>query len=224
MLSRLAFAAVALLLAMPVAAQVGQSWYPIKAEDGSPVANHRVPVELESQLDGLAGTAVVGNPRGDVTLVEFYDLNCPYCRKAADELHSLVAADDELKLVLVPLPILSRASVEAGRVELAAMTMLDAKTFFAFHQKLFASRGVVNGARALATAKSFGLDPKAVVQKANEPAITQQMIAHVRLADAMGLAATPSYVVKGVAIVGHPGKAALEGVIRSIRRCDKVAC
>src|SRR3569832_2724623 len=71
--------AVAVLLAAPAAALADEGYYPIKADDGEPIANHRVPVEIESQVEQAPGIVVVGNPRGDVTLIEFYDVNCPFC-------------------------------------------------------------------------------------------------------------------------------------------------
>lgn len=221
-----ALAAVALLLLglTPASAQRVGAWYPIKAADGTIIANHRVPVELESQIEGLAGTVVVGNPKGDVTLVEFYDLNCPYCRAAAADVRALVAADNELRLILVPLPILGRPSVEAGRVELAVATMLDPPKFYEFHGKLYAGRGTIDGQRALGVAHEFGLDIKAVIDKANDTAITRQMVDHVRLADAMALQATPAYVIKGVAVLGHPGRQTLADLIAAVRKCEKVFC
>ncbi|MGA8158195.1 MAG: thioredoxin domain-containing protein, partial [Rhodoplanes sp.] len=114
-----ATAAIALLSPAGAPAQNENSWYPLKADDGSNVVNYRVPVELESRIEALPGVVIVGNPRGDVTLVEFYDLNCPFCRKAARDIASLVKSDDELKLVLVPFPVLGVPSIQAGRVELA---------------------------------------------------------------------------------------------------------
>jgi len=210
-------------LAGPARAQGADSWYAITAEDGSPVANHRVPVELESQIETLPGIVVVGNPRGDVTIVEFYDLNCPYCRKAAADIAELVKADKELRLVLVPLPVLGIPSIAASRVELA-VAALAAPRFYDFHRRIYAGRGVVDANRALAVARELGLPADRVIAAANADGVTEAMKSHVRLADAMGLAATPSFVIKGVAIVGHPGRAALAGIIRAIRSCDKVVC
>jgi protein-disulfide isomerase len=212
------------LIATIQAAQAQQAWYPIIGQDGTPVANHRVPVELESQIASLPGKVVVGNPHGDVTLVEFYDLNCPYCRAAAADLDDLLHHDHELKLILVPFPVLSVASIAAGRVELAVAGMIDAKRFYQYHQRLYAGRGVVDGARALAEARGFVFDLKQLVAAANADIIAATMTMHVRLGDALGLAATPSFVIKGVAIVGYPGKAALANIIKSVRRCDKVVC
>jgi len=210
-------------LAGPARAQSDLSLYAITGENGTAVANHGVPIELESQIETLPGIVVVGNPRGDVTIVEFYDLNCPYCRKAAGDVAELLKADKELRVVLVPLPVLGIPSIAASRVELAVAALAKPR-FYEFHRKVYAGRGVVDGNRALAVARELGLSPEQVIAAANDDAITEAMKSHVRLADAMGLAATPSFVIKGVAIVGHPGRAALAGIIRAIRACDRIVC
>ena len=94
------FLLTALILAAPLA-HADQGWYPLHADDGAVIANYRVPVELESQIEKLPGVTVLGNPHGVVTLNEFYDLNCPYCRKAAGEIDKLLRSVPELRLVLV---------------------------------------------------------------------------------------------------------------------------
>jgi protein-disulfide isomerase len=149
-------AAMALLSAASVRAQNESSWYALKADDGSDVVNYRVPVELESQIEELPGIVIAGNPHGDVTLVEFYDLNCPFCRKAAPEIAALVKSDDELKLVLVPFRVLGVPSIQAGRVELALARLATPQQFYEFHHRIYAGRGVVDAARALAVAKEMG--------------------------------------------------------------------
>lgn len=220
------FAAVAIVLlsAAGARAQSEGSWYPLKADDGTDIVNYRVPVELESQIAALPGVVTVGNPRGDVTLVEFYDLNCPYCRKAAADLAALVKADNELKLVLVPFPVLGVPSIQAGRVEFALARLATPQQFFEFNHFIFSGRGVVDGNRALSVATSLGFSKEQLVKAADEEAVTKAMIAHVQLGNAMGLAATPAFVIKGVAILGYPGKKSLVGIIKSIRTCDKVVC
>lgn len=209
------------IFSTPLHAQ--DAWFALKGEDGTPVANHRVPVELESQIESLPGIVVVGNPHGDVTLVEFYDLNCPYCRKAAEDVGALMQADKELRLVLVPFPVLGIPSIAAARVELAVAKLVPDR-FYEFHRKIYAGRGVVDGNRALAVAKDLGLTSPRAIAAANEDSVSDAMKAHVRLGDQMGLVATPSFVVKGVAILGHPGRDALAGIVRAIRACDKVVC
>lgn len=220
------FAAVAVALLLPAAAraQSENSWYPLKADDGSDVVNYRVPVELESRIEKLPGVVTVGNPQGDVTLIEFYDLNCPFCRKAAHDIASLIKSDDELKLVLVPFPVLGVPSIQAGRVELAVARLATPQQFLAFHNRIFSGRGTIDASRALAVAEDMGFSKERLIKVADEEAVTRAMIAHVQLGDAMGFSVTPAFVIKGAAILGYPGKKALADIIRSVRTCDKVVC
>ncbi|MDQ2083772.1 thioredoxin domain-containing protein [Xanthobacteraceae bacterium Astr-EGSB] len=219
------FAALLLSAAFLTAAhaQVAGASYPINGEDGTPVANHRIPAEIAGQIETLPGAVVIGDPRGDVTLVEFYDLNCPYCRKAAADVAAILAADKKLRLILVPFPVLGIPSIAAARVEIA-VARLARERFHEFHRRVYAGRGTVDGNRALAVTKAMGLSNEKVIAAANDDAVTEIMKAHVRLGNAMGLAATPAFVVKDVALLGHPGRAALEDIIRAVRTCGAVVC
>src|SRR5665213_2737453 len=114
-LTRLVAAAVLIVAASAPLAYGGQ--FPIEADDGTVIANHAVTAELESQNEKLPGVVVVGNVKGKVTLTEFYDLNCPYCRKASTDIADLVRGNPELRLVLVPFPVLGIASIQGTRVE-----------------------------------------------------------------------------------------------------------
>jgi protein-disulfide isomerase len=207
-----------------MAAQADDGQYPIKADDGTTIANHRVPVELESQIEKLPGVVIVGNPHGKVTLAEFYDLNCPYCRKASADIAELVHSNPELRLVLVPFPVLGIASIQGSRVELAVARLVSAKNFYEYHHKLYAGRGMIDGNRALAAAKAIGLDDAKVTKMANEDSIGGIMVAHVRLGNALAIQATPGFVINGVVILGYPGAKALANVIQSVQRCDNVVC
>lgn len=223
-LARLIAAAVAIVL-LPLAARADGNWYyPIKADDGSIVANHRVPVELESQIEKLPGVVVLGNPRGEVTLNEFYDLNCPYCRKASAEIEKLLRTVKELRLVLVPYPVLGIASIQAGKVELAVQQLGTPQQFYQFYRKAMAVRGIMDANRAFAIAKAIGFDHAKVAKVANDDKLGDIMIAHVRLGDALGIQATPGFVIKGVAINGYPGDKAMARLIDSVERCDNVVC
>jgi protein-disulfide isomerase len=213
-----------LLLASALPASAQETGFPLTADDGSAVANHRIPAALENQIGALPGIVAVGNPKGDVTLVEFYDLNCPFCRRAAADLKDIVAKDKALKLVLVPFPVLGIASIQAGRAEIAIAAMVPPRKFFDFHNTVYAGRGVVDGTRALAAARAIGLDPAKVTAAADDDKIADIMIAHVRVGDALGISATPGFVIKGVAIVGYPGRKAIEGMIAAVRRCGQVVC
>jgi protein-disulfide isomerase len=215
--------ALTLLVFVPGAALADDGEYPIKADDGSIIANHRVPAETEALIEKLPGAVVAAHPQGKVTLVEFYDLNCPYCRKASADIDALVNANPDLRLVLVPFPVLGVASIQASRVEFAIAHLAPQK-FYAFHRKLYEGRGVIEGTRALAAAKAVGLDVAKVTDVANDDGLGQDMIAHVRLGDALAIQATPGFVIKGVTIVGYPGPKSLAAVVRSVQRCGAVTC
>lgn len=197
---------------------------PILNEDGSRVANHTIAKDSVAAAEKLPGAIVAANPKGDVTLVEFYDLNCPYCRRASADVDALLQSDKKLRLVLVPFPVLGIPSILAGRVEIAVSKMLPPSDFYRYHRALYAGRGVIDGQRALSAASSFKLDLQKVLDAANEDGITDIMKAHVRFADTRGLKATPSYLIGDVAIQGHPGRKSLQTVIKSIRTCGKAVC
>ena len=201
----------------------GPPKYPIKAEDGSTIANHALSAEQVAQVARLPGLVDATTVKGDVTLYQFYDLNCPYCRRAAADIDKLIAGDAPLRLVFVPYPVLSRESIEGSRVELAVRELAPQR-FLEFHRKVYAGRGVIDGARAIAVTDEMGLDRKSIIEIANMPRITETMKAHAQLGSELKLVATPAYVIQGAAIVGHPGLTALRKVIASVRSCRKVVC
>jgi protein-disulfide isomerase len=197
---------------------------PILNDDGSRIANHTIPRDSVTAAEKLPGAIVAANPKGDVTLVEFYDLNCPYCRRASADIDALLQSDKRLRLVLVPFPVLGIPSILAGRVEIAVSKMISPADFYRYHRALYAGRGVIDGQRALSAASNFKLDLQKVLDAANEDGITDIMKAHVRFADTLGLKATPSYLIQDVAIQGHPGRNGLKSVIDSVRKCGKAVC
>jgi protein-disulfide isomerase len=230
MMNRIALVA-ALLVLGPVAAfaqrapaQRTPTAIPIMADDGSPVSNHRIAAELKGAAEKLPGAVVAGNPKGDVTLVEFYDLNCPYCRRASNDVDALLAADKKLKVVLVPFPVLGVQSILAGRVELSVAKIATPEQFYAFHRKIYEGRGVIDGQRALSVARDLNLDEKKILSLADDDSITETMKTHVRLGNQLGLQATPAYVIGDIAIIGHPGKNSLKYMAESMRRCGKPMC
>lgn len=213
-----------LALSSPAQAQGLQTELPIFNDDGSRVANHAIAPDSVALAEKLPGAVVAANPKGDVTLVEFYDLNCPYCRRASADVDALLQSDKKLRLVLVPFPVLGIPSILAGRVEIAVSKMLSPTEFYRYHRALYAGRGVIDGQRALSVASNFKLDLQKVLEAANEDGITDIMKAHVKFADTLALKATPSYLIQGVAIQGHPGRKGLKAVIDSVRKCGKAVC
>ena len=200
------------------------SWYPIVGDDGERVANHLVPAELSSAIERLDGIVVVGNRQGRITLVEFYDLNCPYCRIASVDIDDMVETDSELRLVLVPFPVLGAPSIQAGHIELAVAKLATPRQFYAFHRRIYSRRGLVDATRALEVTRELKLDDSALTALAQSKEIADVMKAHVELGNALGLAATPGFVINGVAVLGYPGRRTLQAIVDAVRTCDKIIC
>jgi protein-disulfide isomerase len=198
------------------------SEFPLFNDDGQRLPNHTV--KPSAAIDTLPGVVVAGNPSGSATLVEFYDLNCPYCRMAATDIADMVAVDADLRLVLVPFPVLGIASIAASRVELAVAKIGTPQQFYDFHRAIYAQRGVVDGQRALHVARGLGLDDELLAKLGDSDEVTQTMKDHVRLGDALGLAATPSFIVGNVAILGYPGRHHLQAIVDAAGTCGKVMC
>jgi protein-disulfide isomerase len=213
----------AFLLVVPIAAFADAGDYPIMADDGVVIANHRVTPELEKQVEALPAAVVAANPNGKITLAEFYDLNCPYCRRASADIDELVRKNPDVRLVLVPFPVLGLPSILGGRVEFAVARLAPEK-FYAFHKKVYEGRGTIDANRAMAAAQAVGLDGNAVAAIANEEGLTQKMLTHVKLGDALQIQATPGFVIRGVAIVGYPGPKAMTNIIAAVRLCGEVVC
>ncbi|MGH6676449.1 MAG: DsbA family protein, partial [Xanthobacteraceae bacterium] len=141
------------------------SEYPLLNDDGNRLPNQSV--KLAAPIDTMPGVVVAANPQGKTTLVEFYDLNCPYCRMASGDIADMVGVDPDLRLVLVPFPVLGIPSIAAGRVELAVAKLGSSKQFYEFHRAIYAQRGTTNGMRALEVARKLGLDEAAVTKLGN---------------------------------------------------------
>jgi protein-disulfide isomerase len=198
------------------------SEFPLVGDDGQRVPNHSV--TLAAPIDTLPGIVVAANPAGKTTLVEFYDLNCPFCRIASADIGDMVDVDQELRLVLVPFPVLGVASISASRVELAVAKLGAPKQFYDFYRKVYSQRGVTDGPRALDVARGLGFDVRALTKLADSDAITKIMMDHVRLGNSLGLAATPAFIIAGVAILGHPGRYGLQAIVDAANTCGKVQC
>lgn len=168
--------------------------------------------------------ATVGNLKGDVTLVEFFDYNCGFCKRALADKLELLKTDPKLRLVLKEFPVLGEGSVKAAQVAVAArMQDPSGKKYFAFHQKLLGSRGQVDQARALAVAKEVGFDMARLERDMASEEVRNSLEEAFKLADAIGINGTPSYVVGTEVVIGAVGAAALRERINHAR-CGKTRC
>ena len=167
---------------------------------------------------------VLGNKDGDVTFVEFFDYNCGYCKRAMADMLDLMKTDPKLKVVLKEFPVLSEGSVEAAKVAVAVrMQDPSGKKYLDFHQKLLGGRGPADKARAMAAAKDAGLDTARIEKDIASPEVRATIEENFKLAEAMGMNGTPSYVIGKQIVVGAVGLDGLKEKI-GIARCGKATC
>ena len=161
----------------------------------------------------------IGNRQGDVTLVEFFDYNCGYCKRALSDLLNLMKEDPKLRVVLKEFPVLGPGSVEAAQVAVAVrMQDPSGKKYLEFHQKLLGGRGQADRAHALAAAKEVGLDMARLEKDMAGDETKATIEENMRVAEALGLNGTPSYVVGEEVVVGAVGLAALKEKVGSARQ------
>lgn len=168
--------------------------------------------------------AVVGNPQGAVTIVEFFDYNCGFCKRAIGDLQQLMKNDGNVRVILKDFPVLGENSVEAAKVAQAVKMQIKGDKFWAFHSKLLLSRGQVGKAQALAVARDVGVDMARLEKDMASPEIETGIRQSLILADSLNLTGTPSYVVGKDVVVGAVGYDALKSRVDNFRKCGKGVC
>jgi protein-disulfide isomerase len=166
----------------------------------------------------------LGAANGDVTLVEFFDYNCAFCKRALSDMLTLLDTDKKLKVVLKEFPVLGEGSVQAAQVAVAVrMQDKSGKKYLEFHQKLLGGRGQADKERALAVAKEVGLDMSRLQKDMTSPQVKATIAENFKLAEALRINGTPSYVVGKDVVVGAVGLPALKEKINTAR-CGKATC
>lgn len=168
------------------------------------------------------GQVVLGNPDGDVTLVEFFDYNCGYCRSALPDLATLLAEDPNLRVVLKEFPILSNESIDAARI---GVLVGDAGVdYWAFHEALFTSRGQVDKQVALDAAAALGLNPVTLELDMGTETVAQTIQTSYEIAKALNITGTPTYIIGNEIIPGAIGLDELRLRIANMRECGETEC
>ncbi len=164
-----------------------------------------------------ADSAIFGNPEGDVTLVEFFDYNCGFCKRALADLEKLVKNDPNIKVVMKEFPILSRGSFDAARVSIA-VNMQDPEKYRKFHAALLNARGRADEAKALSIAKGLGLDMARLKEDMKKPEVKMIIARDRSIADALGINGTPAYILDDKIFSGAVGVEKLRKKIAAIRK------
>lgn len=176
---------------------------------------------IAKRLDAAGGAlttafagAVDGNPKGDVTLVEFTDYNCGFCRSSVADVQRIIGSDKNVRIVFREVPILSASSREASKWALAAAKQGKHK---AFHDAMFAGEKP-NDASIRAAAQKAGLDMAKAEADANSDGIATEIEANLALMQKLGVGGTPAFIIGDQILEGALGYDALKKAVADARK------
>jgi len=157
---------------------------------------------------------MLGNPDGDVAIVEFFDYNCGYCRRSSRIIHDLLEADDQVRVVLREWPILGEGSRFAARASLAAQQQGG---YQAFHWALMGLPGPATEANVISTAGALGLDVEKLRRDMAAPEVDAHLERSDELARALGFTGTPAFVVGNTLVPGFTSLERLQDLVQQSR-------
>lgn len=157
---------------------------------------------------------VAGNPDGKVTMVEYFDYNCGYCKRAMPDVLKLIEADNDLRLVIKEFPILGPGSTFAARAALASRKQ---GKYWDFHVALLSQRGPANEDSVMNVAQKVGLDVAQLRADMEDPAIEITLRTNMAIAQDLGINGTPAFIVDDTIIPGAVGFETLAGTVKEVR-------
>ncbi|MBU2962208.1 DsbA family protein [Citreicella sp. C3M06] len=160
---------------------------------------------------------VGGNPEGDLTIVEFSDYRCGYCRKAFDEVEELIASDGNIRFILKEFPILGEASLTSSRFAIATMIEAGPEAYKSVHDALMTLGGEPSEPVLRRLATSLGLDTDAILARMSDPEVDRRISETRALAQTMQINGTPSFVFGGQMLRGYVPLAAMQQIASEIR-------
>lgn len=193
-----------------------------KKAEAAAQAQKAVISEKAGVLFNSTRQVVLGNPKGDVTVVEFFDYNCGYCKRALADMMSILNEDKNVRFVLKEFPVLGQGSLETAQVAVAVNRVAPDK-YIEFHKKMLTSKGEANKARAFEVVADIGLDRAKVEAAIKDPEVGATLEEVYALANGLGLTGTPSYVVGQTIVPGAIGAERLKAQIREAR-CGSTTC
>jgi len=146
---------------------------------------------------------VGGNPDGDITVVEFIDYRCGYCRKAWEEVDQLIEQDGNIRFVLKEFPILGEQSVLSSRFAIAVLQLHGPQAYRTAHDALLTLRSDATPESLLRLAEDLGLEPQPIMERMNAPEVTKVIEDNHKLAQALNVSGTPTFVIDGTFVRGY---------------------
>jgi protein-disulfide isomerase len=175
----------------------------------------KVLTDRRTEIFDDPATPVGGNPRGDVTIVEFFDYRCPYCKQVLPALQTLLKEDRNLRFIYKEMPVLGSASVTAAHAALAAQRQ---GKYEAFHNAMMGTKGQITEETVFKVAGSVGLDVDRLKQDMAAPEIEQAIKSNLTLADALNIRGTPGFIIGSHIVPGALDLETLKDMIAEARK------
>lgn len=157
---------------------------------------------------------VVGNPEGSITMVEYFDYNCGYCKRALPDVLKMIDEDKDLRVVLKEFPILGPGSTFAARAALASRKQ---GKYWEFHLAMLEQRGAIDEAKVLAAAEKIGLDVDKLKADMEAPEIDKAISINMSVARDLGINGTPAFIIGERVIPGAVGYRSLASTVAQVR-------
>lgn len=174
-------------------------------------------VENRRELLDDGHSFVAGNPKGDVTIVEFFDYRCGYCKQVHPSIQALLKEDGKLRLVLKELPVLGPESVNASRAAVAAMEQDKGGKYYAFHNVMMSHRGQFTEAEIFRMAGEAGLDVRKLKTDMAAPKVEQALRSNHALANKLGIQGTPGFVIGDELVPGAIPLETMRSLVKQAR-------
>lgn len=181
------------------------------------VAQAEVLQQARDFLENDPNAPVIGNVDSETVIVEFFDYNCPYCKRAATDVKALLAVDNDVRVVYREWPILGEGSVFAARAALAARAQ---GKYEEMHWALMEMRGRAEEASVLAAARSLGLDIDQLATDMNSDDVSAHIEASSSLAQSLGFTGTPAFVIGDALVPGAVPLSDLQGYLAAVRESE----
>ncbi|WP_136661080.1 DsbA family protein [Nitratireductor sp. XY-223] len=200
-----------------------QAAYEAKQESIQREQARQVIADSHDAIYNSPHNVVLGNPEGDVTIVEFFDYNCGFCKRALKDMEEIIAEDPNVRFILKEFPILGDDSIAAHRVSVAVRLVAPEK-YEEFHLELLGGRDRATEVSAIEVAKQLGIDEDKLRTAMDNDSITESFRESYMIADGLGISGTPSYIVGDEAVFGAVGMPTLAGKIANLRNCESATC
>lgn len=189
-----------------------------RQEQAAAANDDQLLVTYKTDLFADSHSWVGGNPQGDITVVEFMDYRCSYCRKAYQEVEELVKSDGNIRLIFKEYPILGEDSVTSSRFAIAVLQLHGDAAYKQAHDALISLRGQPDAATLGRLASDMGFEPKPILDKMNAPEVTAVIANNQELGTKMQISGTPTFVVQGSMLRGYVPLDAMQQIVATERK------